>query len=123
MFARFLGIAAAIAAATCLSTAALAHAHLVGSNPAPGTVLKASPGSIRMTFSESLVPRFSGLVLTDSKGTTVPTGPAAFADAQKTKLTVPLRAQLKPGTYNIAWHAVSADTHRVGGKFSFKVTR
>lgn len=120
MFARLLAMAAAITAATCLSTAALAHAHLVGSNPAPGTILKASPTSIRMTFSEGLVPRFSGAALTDSKGAAVPTGPVRF-DGQNTKLTVPLQAQLKPGMYKVAWHAVSADTHRVSGKFSFKI--
>lgn len=122
MLTRFITAATAIVVATCLSTGALAHAHLVGANPTPGSVLKASPTSIRMTFSEALLPRFSGVALSDGKGAAVPTGQAKF-DGQNTKLTVPLQAQLKPGIYKVAWHAVSADTHRVSGKFTFKVGR
>ena len=31
--------------------------------------------------------------------------------------------QLAPGDYNVEWHAVSADTHRVTGSYSFSVKR
>jgi methionine-rich copper-binding protein CopC len=34
---------------------------------------------------------------------------------------VPVTEQLPPGDYNVEWHAVSDDTHRVKGNFSFSV--
>jgi methionine-rich copper-binding protein CopC len=33
---------------------------------------------------------------------------------------VPLKA-LRPGTYRVSWHAVSIDTHRTEGAFTFTV--
>ena len=104
------------------ATAAQAHAHLKNSDPAAGSVLKSAPTSIRITFSEGLVPRFSGLALKDGGGRTVPTGDASIGGPDDTELTVPIQGTLKPGTYRVTWHAVSADTHRVGGSFSFRIS-
>jgi methionine-rich copper-binding protein CopC len=123
MFMRYLAAAAAIATVAAAATNASAHPRLMLSNPRQGAVLKNSPGAIRMDFSEGLVPRFTGIALTDSHGGTVATGPASVSGPESTRLVVPLRAQLKPGTYNVAWHAVSVDTHRVSGKYSFKIAR
>ena len=36
---------------------------------------------------------------------------------------VPIAKPLSPGTYDVDWHAVSVDTHRVNGHFSFKVAQ
>ena len=57
---------AALAAAFALAaTAADAHPRLTDSTPAAGSTMKNSPTSIRMNFSEGLIPRFTGLVLKD----------------------------------------------------------
>jgi methionine-rich copper-binding protein CopC len=108
---------------TSIAAAADAHPRLMNANPAPGAVLKASPNTIRMTFSEGLVQRFTGLALTTSKGAAIATGPTSVSGADNTELSVPLRAGLKPGTYNLAWHAVSVDTHRVKGSYTFRIVR
>lgn len=114
---------AALAAAFALAgTAADAHPRLTNSTPAAGSTLKSAPSAIHMSFSEGLVPRFTGLVLKDGSGRTVPTGNAAVNGPDNKQLTVPIRTQLKPGTYRVAWHAVSVDTHRVTGNYSFRVS-
>jgi methionine-rich copper-binding protein CopC len=113
----------ALATALALAgTVALAHPHLMKSDPAAGSSLNRSPPSIRMNFSEGLVPRFTGLVLQDSGGRAVPTGDASVGGPDNTSLVVPIRANLKPGTYHVAWHAVSVDTHRVKGSYSFRIS-
>lgn len=114
---------AALAAAFALAaTAADAHPRLKDSSPAAGSIVKNAPTSIRMSFSEGLIPRFTGLVLKDASGRAVPTGSASVNGPDNTDLTVPIRAQLKPGTYRVAWHAVSVDTHRVTGSYSFRIS-
>jgi len=53
----------------------------------------------------------------------IPTGKAALIPGDSRKITVPITAKLAPGAYSITWHAVSTDTHRVSGRYSFKVAR
>ncbi len=51
------------------------------------------------------------------------TGKAATDPANKKLLVVPINEQLPPGDYKVEWYAVSDDTHRVKGSFSFSVAR
>ena len=114
---------AALAAAFALATtAADAHPRLRDSTPAAGSILRTAPTSIRMSFSEGLIPRFTGLVLKDGGGHTVPTGDPSVSGPDNTQLSVPIRSSLKPGTYRVAWHAVSVDTHHVSGSYSFRIS-
>src|SRR5258706_14225144 len=101
MFMRYLAVAATIATVAAIATDASAHPRLMLSNPCQGAVLKSSPDAIRMNFSEGLVPHFTGLALTDSRGGAVATGPASVSGPDNTRLVVPLNAHLKPGTYNV----------------------
>ncbi|HEY1215417.1 MAG TPA: copper homeostasis periplasmic binding protein CopC [Bryobacteraceae bacterium] len=105
------------------ATAANAHPRLQSSDPAPGASLKSAPKDIRMSFSEGLVPNFTGLELKTAAGKSVPTGKTALVAGDNKKIVVPITARLVPGTYNVAWHAVSVDTHRVTGSYNFKVMR
>ncbi len=59
----------------------------------------------------------------DHTGRVIATGKAATDPANKKMLVVPLKEQLPPGDYKVEWHAVSDDTHRVKGSYSFMVTR
>jgi copper resistance protein C len=43
--------------------------------------------------------------------------------ADRKQLVVPLPSPLIAGRYKVAWHAVSEDTHRVKGEYSFEVAR
>jgi methionine-rich copper-binding protein CopC len=112
-----------IASLAVAATAASAHPKLQSSNPAAGTTLKTPPKEIRMNFSEELVAAFSGIEVKNSGGKSVPTGKMTFAPGDMRKIIVPIPARLAPGTYRVAWHAVSTDTHRISGQYSFKVVR
>ena len=82
-----------------------------------------SPMQIRITFNENVIPKFSGVELKDQRGKMIATGKAAIDPANKRQLVVPVQEPLAPGDYKVEWHAVSDDTHRVKGSYSFSVAR
>jgi len=47
---------------------------------------------------------------------------AELVDQQPVART-PMQEQLPAGDYKVEWHAVSDDTHRVKGNYSFSVVR
>ena len=102
--------------------AALAHPQLETSEPAAGATTP-SPKEIRITFNEVVVPKFSGMEIKDKAGRTIATGKSQTDPVDKKRLVVPLKEALDPGEYKVNWHAVSDDTHRVKGTYSFSVTR
>jgi methionine-rich copper-binding protein CopC len=121
---RKIKLAAIICTAVGLvATAAQAHPKMKMSAPASGATVTTSPGEITMGFSEGLVGRFTGLELNDSKGKHMQTGQASLDPHDNTKFSVPVMQRLAPGIYKVSWHAVSTDTHRVTGNYTFKVTR
>lgn len=103
-----------------LTTQAWAHAHLTGSEPAANVAVPA-PRQLALRFSEKLNPKFSGLSLTMPKmgNMAVPVKVSVAPDG-KTLLGVPSEV-LSPGAYQVSWHAVTADTHRVQGAYAFTV--
>ena len=112
---KILILLAALSLSTNLMTPAFAHAHLKSSDPAANASVK-SPNLIRLNFSESLEPAFSGAELADSAGKAVPVSKSVGG----TSITL-LPMGLKPGAYKVTWHSVGKDTHRVSGSFGFKV--
>lgn len=100
---------------------AFAHPQLQSAQPAAGAATTA-PRQISITFNEAVIPQFSGVELKDQSGKLIATGKAATDPANKKLLVVPVNEQLAPGDYKVEWHAVSDDTHRVKGSFSFSVT-
>ena len=97
--------------------AASAHAMLQHAEPSAGAVVHGSPADVRLEFSEQLEPSFSGVVITDDKGR-----PAATAAAAISGMTMTVKLNgLHAGRYHIQWHAVSTDTHRTEGAYSFTV--
>lgn len=118
---RRLALSAVAAAAVFLASTATAHPLPRAAAPAPNAVLAASPHEIRITFSEGLVPAFSGLELKDASGKTAALGPASVSPQDRTQLAAPVTAPLGPGAYTVNWHAVGDDTHHVSGHYSFQV--
>jgi len=51
-------------------------------------------------------------------GKIIATGVPVMSKDQK-QLVVPLPGPLMAGHYTVTWHAVSEDTHRVKGEYSF----
>jgi methionine-rich copper-binding protein CopC len=103
--------------------AAQAHPKLQSTMPARDAKLNAAPKEIRMAFSEGLIANFTGLELKNGGGKVMSTGKAMLVPGDNHKIVVPITAKLAPGAYTVAWHAVSVDTHRVTGNYSFKVVR
>ena len=102
----------------------MAHAHPALETTDPGRdATVPSPKEIRLTFTEDLVAKFSGLTVKDQSGHPIETASPTVDPSHKRQLVVPVPKPLPPGTYDVEWHAVSVDTHRVTGHFSFKVAQ
>jgi hypothetical protein len=115
--------ALAVLAMAALAGSAEAHPKLKSVSPAADVSSKVSPKEIRLNFSEGVIAKFSGLELKDEAGKTIATGAPANDPGDRKQLVVPLPAPLTAGRYKVTWHAVSEDTHRVKGEYSFGVDR
>lgn len=113
--------AALIGAAAALAAPQFAHAHamLDHSSPAVGSSVAPSPKEVVLWFTEKLEPAFSTIEVRGPGGMLVSAGKAQVG-GDKTQMHVALR-HLAPGTYKVNWHALSVDTHRTQGSFSFRV--
>lgn len=114
-------------AALTISGAAQAHPRLLASTPTANTAAIA-PTFVKLTFSERLVGKMTAadLFMTGMKG--MPRHPAMKVGGVKAALgadgkTLLLRTgkPLAAGTYQVNWRAVSMDTHRIQGSFTFAV--
>lgn len=117
----------AIAAAGLAAGAAEAHPRLVAATPAADAVV-AGPATIKLKFNEPVVARFSGIELqmTAMPGMKMSTPMKVAVGARKlatdpTTLSANPAKPLAKGVYRVKWHAVTADTHRVEGSYSFTV--
>ena len=106
-----------------LATSADAHPKLKSVSPAADVSSKVAPKEIKLNFSEGVIAKFSGLELKDEAGKTITTGVPVSDPGDRKQLVVPLTAPLTAGRYKVTWHAVSEDTHRVKGEYSFQVAR
>jgi copper resistance protein C len=112
--------AIAVIAAILCNGAAFAHPEMQSAEPAAGAATT-SPKQIKIIFNENVMPQFSGVEVKDQAGKMIVTGKATVDPANKKQLVVPVNEPLPPGDYKVEWHAVSDDTHRVKGSYSFSV--
>jgi methionine-rich copper-binding protein CopC len=96
----------AAAVASLLAAGAFAHAFLDHAVPPVGGAVPASPKEIRLTFSEGVEPRFSGIDLATGDGRSIATGPAV-RDPGDDKQLVLAPPPLAPGQYRVRWDVVS----------------
>jgi methionine-rich copper-binding protein CopC len=115
--------ALAVLAIGAVATSANAHPKLKSASPAADVSSEVSPTEIKLNFSEGVIPKFSGLELKNEAGKTITTGVPVNDPTDRRQLVVPLPAPLPAGRYTVTWHAVSEDTHRVKGEYSFGVDR
>jgi methionine-rich copper-binding protein CopC len=99
---------------------ARAHAFLHHAVPAVGGTVAVAPKEVRLFFTQELEPHFSGVTLSTGDGQSVATG-AATVDPQDPTAMVLSVPPLAPGKYKVSWHAVSVDTHRTEGDFTFEI--
>lgn len=117
----------ALAVALLAGGTAQSHPRLIGSSPRANSGVVGT-NRISLTFSERLLGPMSGgdVLMTGHPG--VPhhapmkvTGfrPSVGADGKTLQLMS--ARPLAAGSYQVRWHAVAADTHRVAGAFAFQV--
>ena len=100
---------------------ASAHAALKSTDPEDGTVLKSAPRSITLTFTESVGLLDDSFRVLDPGNRRLGIGEAQHARGRSDTASVTLPKKLAEGTYVVAWRVVSADSHPVGGAFTFSV--
>ena len=98
----------------------LAHAELTASTPANQAILASTPPEILLTFSEGVDPVGDSIRLVDADGNAVPLGPIDQSQGDDT-LRAPVPATIADGTYIVGWQAISADSHKIRGAFTFSV--
>jgi hypothetical protein len=118
-------IIAAIASLALLAGAghqAQAHAMLDHAKPGVNKTVHKSPREIDLWFTEDIEPGFSGAVVRDINANRVDIGKARVDRAKHTLLRVRVKP-LKPGKYDVHWHALSVDGHHTQGDFLFHVAK
>src|SRR5262249_50980386 len=103
------------------NASALAHAHLVRATPAVGGTVQTPPSEVTLRFNEKLEAAFSSVVVRDQTGKQVDKGDGAVDKSDRTLMRGPLQQPLAAGVYKVEWKAMSADTHKIDGNFTFKV--
>ena len=97
--------------------AAHAHAFLDHASPLVGSTVASAPREVSLTFTQNLESAFSSVQVTDANGARVDQGKAQIGG---NTMRVGLKS-LSPGTYRVRWHALSVDTHKTEGSFTFTV--
>ena len=99
---------------------ASAHPRLMSAVPAVNGAVSPAPNEVTLRFNERLEASFSKVVIRDNEGKQVDKGDAKLdkSDRRILRVSVP---PLAPGLYKVEWHAMSADTHKVEGDFTFRV--
>ncbi len=97
-----------------------AHATLISTTPTNGSVVDVSPTEVLLTFSEAIDPVDPAVRVVDGDGNDVATSGAHQKQGADT-LAINLDEPLDEGTYVVAWQAVSADSHKIRGAFTFSV--
>ncbi|GAB3458098.1 copper homeostasis periplasmic binding protein CopC [Massilia terrae] len=120
MFAKRLFLAGAFAAGAALATSAQAHAKLQSSDPAAGSIVATAPRQIRLKFNEAVEPAFSKIILSDDKNADIKLPHVEVDKADPSVMTATLPA-LGHGTFRVQWTAMTHDSHKTKGDFTFQV--
>ena len=111
----------AAAFSSFLPRAVEGHAMLVNADPAPNSVVPASPPNLVLFFSEAVDPGSISLRILDSQQQPIAGVGAPRLDASRQVLTVAIPA-LEPDTYTVDFAVVSAvDGHPTASLFAFLV--
>jgi copper transport protein len=112
-------LAVGVLAALATAGTASAHATLVSSTPGNDEVLRRAPARIVLRFNEAVETAFGSVRVYDGAAHRVDDG--GTTHSQPREVAVRVRSGLPRGTYTVAWHVVSADSHPVSGAFVFHI--
>jgi hypothetical protein len=119
---KVMGVAAIAAAPLVGSSvmgAAPAQAHdvLVATSPEDGSIIRASPSNVELTFNNAVQNRFAQVAVVDSDRQGYQLGTPRVIGST---VTQPIN-ELPDGTYLVSYRVISSDGHPVSGTFSFTV--
>jgi len=98
-----------------------AKAHTQVAKVKPSGSAKTSIRTVAVTFTGVI--RGGSIRVTGPRGRVVSTGRGGRDPREVTRLVVPLKRGLKPGTYRASWRIVAADGHSQSGSFKFRLRR
>ena len=113
---RLIAGLAALLSVVCFATVASAHASLVATEPADGSVLAQPPGTVQLRFNEPVTPAVIGLIDAAGKAR----DDAAVHTSGDT-IVITLPENLPQGTQLVSYRVISADGHPVGGSMVFSI--
>jgi len=99
---------------------AFAHAFLVRATPAVGSTVATPPTTLVLSYTENLEVPFCTVIVKNAAGTEVQTAKPQPVPGHPDEIAVPVHITA-PGKYSVVWHALSVDTHKTQGNFSFTV--
>src|SRR5712692_6131971 len=108
--------ACVVVGAALVPQAALAHAQLVQSVPAPNARLLTLPPAVTLIFTEPVTPAGAGIRVFSPSGRQL----AGATSAKGSVLSAALVSG-ELGTYIVSWQVLAADTHPSRGAFGFVV--
>lgn len=108
-------------ASLLVGSSAFAHAHLKSSTPAADSSVVA-PNELRLVFSEGVEAAFTQVKISKDGAPLEVKSLATEGADKKTLIVIPAATPLRAGEYKVEWHAVSVDTHKSEGSYSFKVS-
>ena len=100
------------------------HATLLRSVPRANSVLKTPPETVRLVFSEAVVPELSqiALVLRDAQKVVIDSVRLPVAnDPHDVHTLIGTVSRLRAGRHTVMWRVLSADGHPISGNFAFVV--
>jgi copper transport protein len=110
-------VLAVIAVCGLWPSAAWAHAELLRTDPSPGQLLTEAPAAITLTFSEPVQAPSGSIRVLDSERREI----AAASIRTSGATVVAMLPRLDNDGYVVTWRVVSADSHPIGGAFTFGV--
>lgn len=113
-----LGAVAALGLVLAGASAAQAHDQLVSTTPAADAVLTTAPERVELVYTEEVVALGIVVQVTDVAGEEWVAG---AAEVQGTAVSVPLRAGMGDGAYELRWRVVSSDGHPIEGASAFSI--
>jgi copper transport protein len=113
-------LAALMGVGVAMATPAQAHAALIRTTPADGSIVQRAPSEVTLEFGEPVGIGLGSVRVVDSDGRRVDRGAVTQADGNRL-VRAELRAGLADGTYLVQWRVVSSDSHPVSGAFTFSI--
>jgi copper transport protein len=105
--------------AAAFPAAAQAHANLLRTDPAAGTVVTSAPRQVVLHFDQE-VREVASTVMND-QGQAVTAAAAHTAPNDVRALVIPLKPGLPDGDYTVRWQIVSTDGHIISGVFAIGI--